>query len=290
MSTSRVLTFDPEGRPIDFPGWLRKLKLYLGSRTENNVRLLEHATGKLVAPKDPKPLGASSSEVDEACFKKAQLVVSRWAARDDATVLAITDLLPLSEQHHFEQEVMVKGLFYAVVKRYSTPTTASLGRLVLPFLFPDLPSFPRVSDLILHVRSLDAQLCSAALDPNLLATNPPAMWMTLYLLSTRLLDRFATARDHFLTVNPMSLTIDLFEERLTTVEDLARSLVAASSTVLPPIFEGCAPSFLASFVNSASVATAFSDASYASEPEDMTSVGGFICCVGGGPTAWESKK
>ncbi|CAI7881533.1 unnamed protein product [Closterium sp. NIES-53] len=36
--------------------------------------------------------------------------------------------------------------------------------------------------------------------------------------------------------------------------------------------------------------TAFSDASYASEPEEMTSVGGFICCVGGGPTAWESKK
>ncbi|CAI7748377.1 unnamed protein product [Closterium sp. NIES-53] len=36
--------------------------------------------------------------------------------------------------------------------------------------------------------------------------------------------------------------------------------------------------------------TTFSDASYASEPEDMTSVVGFICCVGGGPTAWESKK
>ncbi|CAI7800545.1 unnamed protein product [Closterium sp. NIES-53] len=26
------------------------------------------------------------------------------------------------------------------------------------------------------------------------------------------------------------------------------------------------------------------------KPEDMTIVGGFICCVGGGPTAWESKK
>ncbi|CAI7731215.1 unnamed protein product [Closterium sp. NIES-54] len=36
--------------------------------------------------------------------------------------------------------------------------------------------------------------------------------------------------------------------------------------------------------------TSFSDASYASEPEDMTSVGGFICCVGGGPFSWESKK
>ncbi|CAI7857702.1 unnamed protein product [Closterium sp. NIES-53] len=36
--------------------------------------------------------------------------------------------------------------------------------------------------------------------------------------------------------------------------------------------------------------TAFSDSSHASEPEDMTSDGGFICCVGGGPTAWESKN
>ncbi|CAI7915662.1 unnamed protein product [Closterium sp. NIES-54] len=36
--------------------------------------------------------------------------------------------------------------------------------------------------------------------------------------------------------------------------------------------------------------TAFSVASNASEPEDVTSVGGFICCVGGGPTAWESKR
>ncbi|CAI7753947.1 unnamed protein product [Closterium sp. NIES-54] len=36
--------------------------------------------------------------------------------------------------------------------------------------------------------------------------------------------------------------------------------------------------------------TPFSDASYASEQEDMTSVGGFICCVGGGPTSSERKK
>ncbi|CAI7895086.1 unnamed protein product [Closterium sp. NIES-54] len=35
---------------------------------------------------------------------------------------------------------------------------------------------------------------------------------------------------------------------------------------------------------------AFSDASYASESEDMISVGGFICCIGVGPTAWDSKK
>ncbi|CAI7924021.1 unnamed protein product [Closterium sp. NIES-53] len=38
------------------------------------------------------------------------------------------------------------------------------------------------------------------------------------------------------------------------------------------------------------ILTSFSDVFFASEPEDMTSVRGFICCVGGGPTSWESKK
>ncbi|CAI7895583.1 unnamed protein product [Closterium sp. NIES-53] len=79
--------------------------------------------------------------------------------------------------------------------------------------------------------------------------------MTLYLLATRLPSRFAPTRDHFLTINPMTLTINLIEKRLLAVEDLARSLIAATSTVLPPIFEGCAPSFLASPLGTASVAT-----------------------------------
>ncbi|CAI7732647.1 unnamed protein product, partial [Closterium sp. NIES-53] len=124
--------------------WLYKLKLFVGSRIENDVRLLDHATGKLVAPKEPDPLGPSPSDEEEARFEKLQLAANRWAAQDDATVLAITDLLPLSKQQHFEQKVMAKGLFDAIIKRYSTPTTESLRRLVLPFLFPDLPSFHRV--------------------------------------------------------------------------------------------------------------------------------------------------
>ncbi|CAI7861419.1 unnamed protein product [Closterium sp. NIES-53] len=70
---------------------------------------------------------------------------------------------------------------------------------------------------------------------------PPAIWMTLYLLATHLPDRFAPARDQFLTINPMTLTIYLFEKRLFAIEHLARSLATATSTVLPPIFEGCAP-------------------------------------------------
>ncbi|CAI7758800.1 unnamed protein product [Closterium sp. NIES-54] len=204
---------------------------------ENDVRLLEHANGRLIAPKDPNPLGASPSEVDEIHFEKALLTASRWAARDDATVLAIIDLLPLSEQHHFEQEVTAKVLFDVVVKRYSTPTTATLGRLVLPFLFPDLPSFPRVADLILHLRLLDAQLRSAAPDADLLVTNPPVMWMTLYLVSTRLPDRVATAHHHFPLSTPChSLLTSLGRGSL--LLRLAHPLAAASSAVLPPIFEG----------------------------------------------------
>ncbi|CAI7853761.1 unnamed protein product, partial [Closterium sp. NIES-54] len=152
----------------------------------------------------PDPLGPSPSDEEEARFEKLQLAANRWAAQDDATVLAITDLLPLSKQQHFEQKVMAKGLFDAIIKRYSTPTTESLRRLVLPFLFPDLPSFHRVPGLVLHLRSLDAQLRSAAPHDALLAAKPlppppSSRWMTLYLLSTRLLDRFATAHDHFLT-------------------------------------------------------------------------------------------
>ncbi|CAI7840165.1 unnamed protein product [Closterium sp. NIES-53] len=98
---------------------------------KNNIRLLDHAMGKLVAPKEPDPLGSSPSDEEEAHFEKLQLAASRWAARDDATVIAIANLLPLTEQQHIEQEVTAKGLFDADVKHYSTPTTASLGRLRL---------------------------------------------------------------------------------------------------------------------------------------------------------------
>ncbi|CAI7736300.1 unnamed protein product [Closterium sp. NIES-53] len=144
----------------------------------------------------------------------------------------------------------------AVIACYFTLVTVTLGHHMLPFLFPDLPSFARVADLILHLRSPDTQFRAAFVDPALLAKNPPQMYMALYLLASCLPDRFKTVHDHFLTVDPPTLTIDLFEEKLIAVEGPARSLAATTGAVLPPIFEGCAPSFLASSVASASVATA----------------------------------
>ncbi|CAI7814222.1 unnamed protein product, partial [Closterium sp. NIES-53] len=39
---------------------------------------------------------------------------------------------------------------------YSSPATAALSRLFLPYLFPDLAAFPTVADLITHLRTSDA--------------------------------------------------------------------------------------------------------------------------------------
>ncbi|CAI7864376.1 unnamed protein product, partial [Closterium sp. NIES-54] len=46
--------------------------------------------------------------------------------------------MPLGECKHFGQHKTTKALFDAVVARYSSPPTAALGQLILPYLFPDL--------------------------------------------------------------------------------------------------------------------------------------------------------
>ncbi|CAI5483148.1 unnamed protein product [Closterium sp. Yama58-4] len=60
-------------------------------------------------------------------------------------------------------------------------------RLVLQFLFPELADFTTVADLITHLCSLDTRYC-AALNADFLADNNPPMYLTLYLLTTRLPD------------------------------------------------------------------------------------------------------
>ncbi|CAI7867600.1 unnamed protein product [Closterium sp. NIES-54] len=151
-----VLEFDPEGRPIGFLAWMRKLKLYLSRRLENDIPLSEHAAGELKAPPTPTLLGDDASADDQAAYAQHRTKLRHWAARDNATVLAITAPLPPTEQEHFAQEETAHALMKAVITRYSPPVTVTLGHHILPFLFPDLPSFARVADLIMHLRSLDA--------------------------------------------------------------------------------------------------------------------------------------
>ncbi|CAI7899177.1 unnamed protein product [Closterium sp. NIES-54] len=99
-------------------------------------------------------------------------VRSQWATRDVAARLAVRHHLPTAERAHFSEYKSAKTLYDAVVARYSSPATAALSRLFLPYLFPDLAAFPTVADLITHLRTSDIRY-RAALPAEICAKNPP---------------------------------------------------------------------------------------------------------------------
>ncbi|CAI7816103.1 unnamed protein product, partial [Closterium sp. NIES-54] len=99
-------------------------------------------------------------------------VRSQWATRDAAARLAVRRHLPTSERAHFSQYKSAQTLYDAVVARYSSPATAALSRLALPFLFPDLTAFHTVADLITHLRTIDTRY-RAALPADFCAKKPP---------------------------------------------------------------------------------------------------------------------
>ncbi|CAI7835085.1 unnamed protein product [Closterium sp. NIES-53] len=55
-----------------------------------------------------------------------------------------------------------QALHDAVVARYSSPATATLGHLLLPYLFPELSAFAVLEDLVSHLRISDARYRAAA--------------------------------------------------------------------------------------------------------------------------------
>ncbi|CAI7758355.1 unnamed protein product [Closterium sp. NIES-53] len=157
MATPSVLTFDAEGRAVDFEVWVDDLQLFLQCDRADGLSLFDLTFGASPAP----PTTADST------------VRSQWATRDAAARLA-------------------------VLARYSSPATAALSRLILPYLFPDLAAFPTVTDLITHLRTSDTRYCAAL-----------------------------PAEDHFLSVCPTTLTVDLLEQRLLAVET---SIVAVGAS------------------------------------------------------------
>ncbi|CAI7807816.1 unnamed protein product [Closterium sp. NIES-54] len=134
-----------------------------------------------------------------------------------------------------------QALYDAVVARYSSPATAAIGRPLLPYLFPELSAFATVVDLVTHLRTSDARYRATVL-AEFLPTNQPPMFITLYFIVTRLLDSLRSVRDHFLTLNPTSLTVDLLEQHLLAAETSAVAVGAARGTLRSPFFEGCSPS------------------------------------------------
>ncbi|CAI7913652.1 unnamed protein product [Closterium sp. NIES-53] len=118
-------------------------------------------------------------------------VRSQWLTRDAAARLAVRNHLPSTERMHFTQYKSARALYDAVVARYSSPTTAALSHLMLPYHFPDLAAFAIVADLVAHLRTSDARY-RAALPTEFLPTNSPPMYITLYYLVTRLPDSLSS--------------------------------------------------------------------------------------------------
>ncbi|CAI7872099.1 unnamed protein product [Closterium sp. NIES-53] len=178
---------------------------------------------------------------------------SQWATRDAAARLAVRRHLPTTERAHFSQYKSAQTLYDAVVARYSSPATAALSRLILPYLFPDLAAFPTVANLITHLRTSDTRY-RAALPAEICAQNPPPMYITLYYIFTRLPDSLRLVRDHFLSVFPTTLTVDLLEQRLLAAETSIVAVGASRGDPRTPVFEGCSPSPLLPSVASAAAA------------------------------------
>ncbi|CAI7895542.1 unnamed protein product [Closterium sp. NIES-54] len=138
MASLSVLTFDAEGRAVDFEVWLDDLQLFLQCDSKDGLSLFDFTSSASTAP---------AADVDST-------VRSQWTTRDAAARLAVRSHLLTTECAHFSQYKSAKTLYDAVVARYSSPATAALSRLMLPYLFPDLAAFATVADLVAHLHPL----------------------------------------------------------------------------------------------------------------------------------------
>ncbi|CAI7859202.1 unnamed protein product [Closterium sp. NIES-54] len=220
MASLRVLTFDHKGHTPQFDTWLNDLQLYLLSDSRDSVSLFDHTSGVAPAP----PATADSA------------TCSLWLTREAAACLAIRNHLPLAECAHFGQHRTAQTLYDAVVARYTSPATAALGRLLLPYLFPELSAFATVEDLVSHLRASDARYHAAA-SAEVLDRIQPSVFITLYFIVTRLPDSLCSDRYHF-------LYLDHF---LFAVETSAVAVGATRGTPLTPflvlrLLRPCTPS------------------------------------------------
>ncbi|CAI5946827.1 unnamed protein product [Closterium sp. NIES-65] len=209
MATPIVLTFDAEGRAVDFEVWVDDLQLFLQCDRADGLSLFD-----LTSCASPAPAADADATVR-----------SQWATRDAAAHLAVRRHLPTTERAHLSQYKSAQTLYDVVVARYSSPATAALSRLMLPYLFPDLAAFPTVADLITHLRISDTRYRAAL-----------------------------PAEDHFLSICPTTLTVDLLEKALLAAQKSIVAVGASRGDPRTPIFEGCSPSPLLPSVASAAAA------------------------------------
>ncbi|CAI7826568.1 unnamed protein product [Closterium sp. NIES-53] len=173
-----------------------RLTMYLLSESKDSILLFDHTSGASLAP----PATADNA------------TRSQWLIRDAAACLAVRNHLSLAKRAHFVHHKTAKAPYDAVVARYSSPATAALDRLILPYLFPKLSPFATIED----------------------------PYITLYFIVTHLPDSLRAVRDHFLVLDPTDLTVDLLEKHLLAAETSAVVVGAARGTPRTPFFEGTA--------------------------------------------------
>ncbi|CAI7923099.1 unnamed protein product [Closterium sp. NIES-53] len=186
MASLNVLTFDAEGRAVDFEVWLDDLQLFLQCDSKDGLSLFDLTSGASTAP---------TTDADST-------VRSQWLTRDAAARLAVRNHLPSTERAHFSQY--------------------------------------KIADLVAHLRTSDARY-HAALPTEFLPTNSPPMYITLYYLVTCLPDSLSSVRDHFISLCPTELTVDLLEERLAAAEKSILAVGASRGDRRTPFFEGFSP-------------------------------------------------
>ncbi|CAI7847283.1 unnamed protein product [Closterium sp. NIES-54] len=120
-------------------------------------------------------------------------------------------VVPPSQQQH-QQNGRAPASQNGGVARYSSPATAALSRLMLPYLFLDLAAFATVTDLITHLHTSDTRYRAAL-----------------------------PAEDHFLSLCPTTLTVDLLKKRLLAAETSITAVGASRGDQRTPFFEGCSP-------------------------------------------------
>ncbi|CAI5990157.1 unnamed protein product [Closterium sp. NIES-65] len=145
MATLSVLTYDGEGRAVDFEVWVDDLQLFLQCDRADAHSLFDLTSGASPAP----PATADST------------VCSLWATRDAAARLAVRRHVLTTKRAHLSQYKSAHTLYDAVVARYSSPATDALSRLMLPYLFPNLAAFPTVADLMTHLCTSDTRYRAA---------------------------------------------------------------------------------------------------------------------------------
>ncbi|CAI7792075.1 unnamed protein product [Closterium sp. NIES-53] len=135
MATPRVLRFDGEGRLLEFSVWLLRAHCLLESQVQAHETLWAHASGDLPEPAGPAPLAADPTHADSDRYARERADVTSWKSRDAAACIALSSLLPESEETHFTQDV-----------ESDLHSVASASGAVPPPLFgectvPHLPTF-----------------------------------------------------------------------------------------------------------------------------------------------------